>query len=441
VNTPDSPNRRILVVDDNRTIHQDFRKILCPPSMNDSLDEMEADIFGQSEDETVARLPGFELSSAFQGEEAVHLVRSARQQGTPYAVAFVDIRMPPGIDGVETTSRLWREDPDIQVVICSAYADYSWEEMMQKLGLSQRLLILRKPFDGIEVRQLAYALTEKWELLRRSQLHLEELARAVEERSRQLTLANARLIQSQRLEALGRLSAGLAHEINNPLSFILANLGYLRSTLEAAEPSHLSDKDLQELREVCAESLEGAERIRRIIQSIRLFSRLDEAPRTRVNVHEVLEHALDEVRPLLRPEAQLVRDFQSVPPVYASEHGLQQVFFGLLANAAQALKEGPNPPRLRVATTLQEDGRVAVEIQDNGKGIAPEHLSRVFEPFFTTKRLGTTTGLGLSVCYGLIIGLGGDITADSALGQGATFRVLLPQAPAERLTPAPVRGS
>jgi two-component system, NtrC family, sensor kinase len=84
-----------------------------------------------------------------------------------------------------------------------------------------------------------------------------------------------------------------------------------------------------------------------------------------------------------------------------------------------------------VATTLQEDGRVAVEIQDNGKGIAPEHLSRVFEPFFTTKRLGTTTGLGLSVCYGLIIGLGGDITADSTLGQGATFRVLLPQAPTE----------
>jgi two-component system NtrC family sensor kinase len=429
VSTSAAPNRRILVVDDNRTIHQDFRKILCPPTANDSLDEMEADLFGHSEAST--QLPGFDVDSAYQGEEALQLARTARQQGRPYALAFVDVRMPPGIDGVETTSRLWQEDPDLQVVICSAYADYSWEEMMLKLGLSQRLLILRKPFDGIEVRQLAFALTEKWELLRSNRLHLEGLARAVEERTRQLTATHARLVQSQRLEALGRLSAGLAHEINNPLSFILANLSYLRTQLEA-DASRLSPSEMQELREVCAESFEGAERIRRIIQNIKLFSRLDDAPRTRVDVHEVLEHALGEARQLLAPHAQVVRDFHAIPPVFASENGLQQVFFGLLANAAQALKESPAPvPTLRVATNVQEDGRVAVEIQDNGKGIAPEHLSRVFEPFFTTKRMGTTTGLGLSVCYGIILGLGGDIAVDSSLGQGAIFRVLLPPAPLE----------
>ncbi|WP_224361164.1 hybrid sensor histidine kinase/response regulator [Hyalangium versicolor] len=437
MSTPGSPNRRILVVDDNRTIHQDFRKILSPPVANDSLDAMEADLFGHAEATT--QLPGFEVDSAFQGEEALQMARTARQQGKPYALAFIDIRMPPGIDGVETTSRIWKDDPDIQVVICSAYADYSWEEMMLRLGLSQRLLILRKPFDGIEVRQLAFALTEKWELLRTNRLHMEDLTRAVEERTHQLTLANARLVQSQRLEALGRLSAGLAHEINNPLSFILANLGYLRTQLEA-NGSGLSTGDIQELREVCAESYEGAERIRRIIQNIKLFSRLDEAPRTRVNVHEVLEHALGEIRSLLAPNIHLVRDFQNVPAVYASENGLQQVFFGLLANAAQALTEAPSPPTLRVATCVQEDGRVAVEVQDNGKGIAPEHLGRVFEPFFTTKRVGTSTGLGLSVCYGIVLGLGGDITVDSILGKGATFRVLLPQANLERATPAPVHG-
>jgi signal transduction histidine kinase len=432
VSTPASPNRRILVVDDNRTIHQDFRKILCPPSANDSLDAMEADLFGQME--ATARLPGFEVDSAFQGEEALQLARTARQQGRPYAVAFVDIRMPPGIDGVETTSRLWRDDPDIQVVVCSAYADYSWEEMMQRLGLSQRLLILRKPFDGIEVRQLAYSLTEKWELLHRSQLQMEDLARAVDERTRQLDAAHARLTQAQRLEALGRLSGGLAHEINNPLSFILANLGYLRSTLEE-NPQRLGPSELQELREVCDESIEGADRIRRIIQNIKLFSRLDDAPRTSVDVHEVLDHALGEARTLLGPTVQVVREFEQVPGVHASETGLQQVFFGLLANAAQALKDNPQP-RIRVATHLQQDGRVVVEVQDNGKGIASEHLNRIFEPFFTTKRVGSSTGLGLSVCYGIVTGLGGDITADSAPGQGATFRVLLPRVPVERLTPS-----
>jgi C4-dicarboxylate-specific signal transduction histidine kinase len=267
---------------------------------------------------------------------------------------------------------------------------------------------------------------------------MENLTRAVEERTRQLTAANARLVQSQRLEALGRLSAGLAHEINNPLSFILANLTYLRSQLEA-DASRLNPQEMQELREVCAESFEGAERIRRIIQNIRLFSRLDDAPRTRVDVHEVLEQALNDARALLPTGVQLVRDFRDIPAVFASENGLQQVFFGLLANAAQALKDGAPPaPSLRVATRLQEDGRVAVEIQDNGKGIAPDHLNRVFEPFFTTKRLGSTTGLGLSVCYGIILGLGGEITVDSTLGEGATFHVLLPQAPSERLTPVPL---
>jgi signal transduction histidine kinase len=436
VSTSASPNRRILVVDDNRTIHQDFRKILCPDRSRDStLDMMEASLFGHSEqpEQTL----NFEVDSAFQGEEALLMTRAARQQGKPYALAFIDIRMPPGIDGVETTSRIWKDDPDIQVVICSAYADYSWEEMMLRLGLSQRLLILRKPFDGIEVRQLAFALTEKWELLRTNRKHLEELTHAVEERTHELTVANARLVQSQRLEALGRLSAGLAHEINNPLSFILANLGYLRTQLEK-EGSALSANEMQELREVCAESYEGAERIRRIIQNIKLFSRLDEAPRTRVDVHEVLEHALAEIRSLLSADTQVVREFKAIPPVFASENGLQQVFFGLLANAAQALKECPASPVLRVATSIQEDGRVAVEVQDNGKGIAAEHLNRVFEPFFTTKRLGSSTGLGLSVCYGIVLGLGGDITVDSAPSKGATFRVLLPQAPADQATPAPL---
>ncbi|MDC0713548.1 ATP-binding protein [Stigmatella sp. ncwal1] len=425
MSTSASTNRRILVIDDNRTIHEDFRKILCPPSGDDSLNAMETELFGP--DERPTPLPGFEVDAATQGEDGIRMARAAREQHRPYAVAFVDIRMPPGIDGVETTYQLWAEDNDLQVVICSAYADYSWEEMMQRLGLSQRLLILRKPFDGIEVRQLAYSLTEKWELLLRSRLRMEDLARAIEERTRQLEAVNTRLAQAQRLEALGRLSAGLAHEINNPLSFILANLGHLRSTLET-EPSRLQPEEVQELRDACDESLEGAERIRRIIQNIKLFSRLDQAPRTQVDLHEVLEQALSEAQELIGPSTRLVRELEAVPMVCASETGLQQVFSGLLVNAAYALKESVREPQLRVATRLQEDGRVVVEIQDNGQGIAPEHLSRIFEPFFTTKqRVGKSSGMGLSVCYGIVTGLGGDITVESTLGQGTTFRVLLPR--------------
>ncbi|MFY0582650.1 response regulator [Cystobacter fuscus] len=239
-----TPNRRILVVDDNQAIHQDFRKILCPPPATAALDAMEAALFGD-----VAAAPvdaGFVVDSAYQGEEGVGLVKAALAQGKPYALAFVDIRMPPGIDGVETALRLWKEDEDLQVVLCSAYSDYSWEEMTQRLGISQRLLILRKPFDNIEVRQLAHALSEKWSLLRQSHKRMEDLKQEVQEWTRELAVANdrlrkemedrarleARLVQAQRLEALGRLTAGLAHEINNPLSVIMASVGFLRSELD-----------------------------------------------------------------------------------------------------------------------------------------------------------------------------------------------------------------
>jgi signal transduction histidine kinase len=445
MSAPMTSNRRILVIDDNRAIHQDFRKILCPRPANTSLAALEAELFGGQPEPEPALLPGFEVDSAYQGEEGVRLLQTARREGRPYAMAFVDIRMPPGIDGVETSLRLWEEDPNLQVVICSAYADYSWENMMQRLGLTQRLLILRKPFDGIEVLQLAYALTEKWELLRRSQLRMEDLTRAVDERTRELEAANARLrremeertqlearlAQAQRLEALGRLSAGLAHEVNNPLSFILSNLSHLRSALDG-DLTQLSEADQQELREVCGESIEGAERIRRIIADIRLFSRLEAQPRVAVDVREVLEQALFDVSNLLGPGVRLVRELQEVPAVSASEHGLRQVFFGLLANAVQALKGRGPDAWVRVSSRLHEEGYVVVEVQDNGVGITPQHLDRVFDPFFTTKQQGSGTGLGLSICYGIVSGLGGDITVESVPERGSTFRVLLPPLRTER---------
>ncbi len=371
------------------------------------------------------------MDSAFQGEEALLLARTARQQGRPYALAFVDIRMPPGIDGVETTSRLWKEDPDIQVVICSAYADYSWEEMMQRLGLSQRLLILRKPFDGIEVRQLAFALTEKWELLRSNRLHMEDLARAVDERTRQLTAANARLMQAQRLEALGRLSAGLAHEINNPLSFILANLSYLRTHAGGGpvtpEPPARCRSCARYAPSPSRAPSASAASSRTSSCSAAWTRRL--APASTCTRCSITRWA----RPAScwRPTSRWCATSTTLPAgLRQRERACSRCSSACWPTPRRPSRRAPPLPTLRVSTHLQEDGRVAVEVQDNGKGIAPEHLERVFEPFFTTKRMGTTTGLGLSVCYGIILGLGGDITVDCSLGQGATFRVLLPQVPA-----------
>jgi two-component system, cell cycle sensor histidine kinase and response regulator CckA len=172
-------NRRILIIDDHPSIHEDYRKILGGErGAGSSMAEVEAALFGGAvpkEDHL-----RFELDSAFQGEEGLAAVESALASGSPYALAFVDIRMPPGWDGIETIHNLWAADSMLQVVICTAYSDYSWSEMVSRLGWSDRLLILKKPFDAVEVRQLAFSLTEKWNLagLVRSHLHcLEDLVR------------------------------------------------------------------------------------------------------------------------------------------------------------------------------------------------------------------------------------------------------------------------
>ena len=188
----DQRNRRILVIDDNRGIHNSFREILRGAASGKStLDDAEARLFGEAP--SGRRTLGFTMESAYQGEEGIELVRAARDKGQPYAMAFVDMRMPPGMDGLETIIKLWELDSDLQVVICTAHSDYGWHDLQAKLGSSDRLLILKKPFDVIEVRQMAEALCAKWELLRRSRHHLEELEARVAERTQNLSHANQEL--------------------------------------------------------------------------------------------------------------------------------------------------------------------------------------------------------------------------------------------------------
>jgi diguanylate cyclase (GGDEF)-like protein/PAS domain S-box-containing protein len=199
-------NRRILIVDDTRTIHEDFRKILGACADGAALDLAEAEILGTAlpiAAESKAEV--FDLDSAYQGQEAWEKVKAAVALGTHYAMAFVDMRMPPGWDGVETITKMWEVDPDIQVVICTAYSDYSWEEIIKKLGNVDRLLILKKPFDTIEVCQLAYALTQKWHLAKHAHLKLSQLQAMVQE---QTSILQAEVAERRRSEEAMRQSQG-----------------------------------------------------------------------------------------------------------------------------------------------------------------------------------------------------------------------------------------
>ncbi|WP_342620483.1 EAL domain-containing protein [Rhodoferax sp. GW822-FHT02A01] len=180
-------NRRILLADDMPSIHEDFRKILCPILRTNNLTDIEDALFGPTEKPTVLE---FTLSSAFQGQEAVSMVEESLRQNTPYAMAFIDMRMPPGWDGVETIERIWQLDPKLQIVICTAYADQSWIEVFSRLDARDRLLVLKKPFDPIEVSQLASTLSKKWQVTEEAEFKMNDLEQAVEERTRELSDAN-----------------------------------------------------------------------------------------------------------------------------------------------------------------------------------------------------------------------------------------------------------
>src|SRR5271170_2075912 len=191
-------NNRILVIDDNRAIHEDFRKILLKPANAPSdLAEDEAALFGDTA--SPFQLPTFEIDSAYQGQEGLDLIEKSLLENRHYAMAFVDVRMPPGWDGVETTTKIWQKYSDLQVVICTAYSDYSWEEMLKRLGYSDRLVILKKPFDNIEVLQLAISMTEKWRLYQQAKLRLDDLEKMVRERTGELENTNTELVSANHL--------------------------------------------------------------------------------------------------------------------------------------------------------------------------------------------------------------------------------------------------
>lgn len=177
-----SVNRRVLIVDDSLSIHEDFHKILMP-SQNLALSQVEDQLFGSVPPRP---LQVFSLDSAFQGREALAMVESALARDTPYAMAFIDMRMPPGWDGLETIEQLWKVDPDLQIALCTAYSDYSWETMAERLAFGDQLLILKKPFDSLEIRQMASALTWKWQMTQDARHKLDDLQRTIEERVAEL---------------------------------------------------------------------------------------------------------------------------------------------------------------------------------------------------------------------------------------------------------------
>jgi signal transduction histidine kinase len=433
-------NKRVLIVDDNPAIHDDFRKVLAATKAKEpELLAAEAELFGDIPTQITV---DFELDSACQGAEALEKVRAAVGSGRPYAMAFVDVRMPPGWDGIETVSRLWQVDPDLQVILCTAHSDYSWEEMVRKLNFSDNLVILKKPFEKIEVLQLACAFGSKWELRRQARLKLEELAQLVEQRTLELETVNRELHReaqerlradrqlqhAQKMEAVGLLAAGVAHDFNNILTVVHGHATMLLMRLGEEGPHAKS----------VAEIRRSAERAANLVRQLLMFSRKQILQFRNVELGEVIRSISAMLRQLVGEHITLDLDCaENLPPIFGDRGMLEQVIVNLTVNARDAMPRGGRlliqsreltltPDAVRPNSDARAGRFISLTVSDTGCGMSAETLTHVFEPFFTTKEVGKGTGLGLATVYGIVKQHEGWIEVQSRLGLGSQFEILLP---------------
>jgi PAS domain S-box-containing protein len=558
-------NNRILVVDDNPAIHTDFKKILIEGARNgDHLDSAEAILFGDTKD-SPGEFQDFQLDSAMQGRDGLAMLQQALDEGRPYATAFVDVRMPPGWDGVETVARMWEVQPDLQVVICTAYSDYSWEDMMRRFGRSDNLLILKKPFDNVEVLQLAHALTKKWQVTRQASLRIEEMDVMVRQRTAELQAAHdglrsseerfskafnsspipmailnqeegrfadaneafhrmtgyaqpdlftrtvkemnlsadlesrawpllrgqksvrnveceitarngevrqglvslevfslagdphvlliaedltdkrkleAELRQAQKMEAVGQLAAGVAHDFNNILTIIQGH-----ASLHIGVPENAPEVEDSFQHISCA-----AERAAHLTRQLLAFSRKQVMQQRRLDLNGLVRQISTVLPRLIGEHIRLVTDLgPDMPPIFADDCNMEQIVLNLSVNARDAMPNGGtltirteevfvDDEHLRLVPEAVGGSYVCLNVTDTGIGMDYQTRSRIFEPFFTTKDIGKGTGMGLATVYGIVKQHDGWLEVESEAGKGSTFKIYLPvceedvEAPQARLS-------
>lgn len=537
-------NDRVLIIDDDPEIQNAYRMVLAPePENRNSSRTRLAHLLPQNRTAEQPPSPQFELGVAGQGPEGVAMAEAALERDQPFAVAFIDIRMPPGFDGMETAARIRRIDPDMEIVVVTAFSDRSRDEIVREVGCPERLLFLRKPFDPEELLQMALSLTAKWNLARQAEnnkaalaesearfralvettsdwvwetdaqgrftycsplcetiygyqpqelagqpifdllMHPEEIAeirrlfkqcveamhgfQSIERRSmtkdgriihiefsgmpvitedgrltgfrgidRDITRRKiiekerreleAQYRQSQKLEALGTLAGGIAHDLNNVLTPIM---GGAQLSLLKLDPGHPIYDNLKTIET-------GVQKAAELIHQILAFSRKQVMTTQPLNMTGLIMDFSVMLRRLIREDIHLTFDLKNdLWIIEADKNQMEQILINLVVNAMDAVAEGgqiiiqtanqavSRPTPLHTGSRLLPGRYVVLSVSDNGMGMDPATMNRIFDPFFTTKENGRGTGLGLSTVYGIVKQHGGEIRVGSTPGKGTRFDI------------------
>ena len=383
--------------------------------------------------------------------DATMKIQASLQNNLPYHLIFVESQLADG-DGLQLINQLWQIDNRLHVVLCSADQTLTWQKISATVGESDQLLILQKPFCELELRQIVHAMIRKWQLSMQSQQVMEFMKQQIMQSTQEMEETHKRLLQADKLAAVGQLAAGIAHEINTPAQYVGDNirtigefftsmthlLDYCRDLLQQTGQTellnqlheHEEQEDLEFILEdaplALKQSLEGMDQIVRIVQAMKGFAHIDQSQSAEININLLLENTLLITHNSYKYLADLETCFGELPTIECFPGELNQVFLNIIINAAHAIEEShKGRGKITIQTTTTQDG-VEIRISDTGNGIPEAIRNRIFDPFFTTKEVGKGTGQGLNIAYRIINQQHfGNINFTSEIGVGTTFIINL----------------
>lgn len=421
-------NKRILVIDDDREIWKAYQLVLEPGiPQRGSVKEQMDQLLG-SEEEGNHNDTSYLVSYADQGKEGFAQIEKSLTGKTPFAVAFIDVRMPPGWDGMKTASRIRQLDKDIEIVIVTAYSDRSCEEIIKQVGSPDKLLFIRKPFDTEELYQLALSLTEKWNIARREETQRRELQEkiiALKELQQKQQALQKKLLQAQKMEAIGLMAGGVAHDLNNILSGLVSYPELILLKLPA-------DSDLRQYVQPMRDAgLRASAVVADMLTVARGVAIVQEPSDLNQLITEYLESPEGMELQRRHPDIEFSMALTEHKAVIScSPVHIKKCLMNLITNAAEAI-EGSGKVTIRTAILpvgqrVTDCGSVTLQVTDTGPGIAAEDLERIFEPFYSKKKLGRSgTGLGLAVVWNCIQNHEGKIGVKSST-EGTLFTLSFP---------------